>query len=182
MANAFVGAIKKVYPFISAAAGLGGPFGVMAANAVGKAIGVDKIDPSCDAIHDAIASAMGDDTKRLALLQQEQNFSLQMAELGYKNAEDLERIAADDRASARDREKTLKDKIPASLAIMVTLGFFGVLAYMLKWQIPATGHDAMLLMLGGLGSAWTSVVAYYFGSSSGSASKDATISKIASGN
>ena len=181
MANAFVAGIRKVFPFISAAAGLGGPFGVMAASVVGKAIGADKVpDSSPDSITNAIASAMASPEQRQALLKAEQDFQLQMAELGYKNAEDLESIAAADRASARDREKTLKDKIPASLAIMVTLGFFGVLGYMLKWQIPATGHDAMLLMLGGLGSAWTSVVAYYFGSSSGSASKDKTISEIAS--
>jgi hypothetical protein len=62
---------------------------------------------------------------------------------------------------------------------MVTAGFFGVLGYMLKWKIPAEGHDAMLLMLGALGAAWTSVVSYYFGSSSGSAAKDQTISDIA---
>jgi len=182
MPNAFLSGIKKAFPYISAAASLGGPFGVMAASVVGKAIGADKItDPSSDGISNAIASAMASPEQRQALLKAEQDFQLQMAELGYKDAEDLEKIAADDRASARDREKTLKDRIPASLAIMVTLGFFGVLGYMLKWQIPATGHDAMLLMLGGLGSAWTSVVAYYFGSSSGSAAKDQTISKIAQG-
>jgi hypothetical protein len=182
MANAFITGIQKAFPFISAAASLGGPFGVMAASVVGKAIGADKAPSgTADSISNAIASAMASPEQRAALLKAEQDFQMQMAELGYKNVEDLEKISSDDRASARQREMTLKDRIPASLAIMVTLGFFGVLGFMLKWQIPVSGHDAMLLMLGGLGSAWTSVVAYYFGSSSGSASKDVTISKIAQG-
>jgi hypothetical protein len=168
----FTDVLKKSFPFISAAASLGGPLGSMAAAAVGKALGVDKAPAAtADGIASAIAGALGDPAQRAALIQAEHEFQLQMAELGYKDAEELAATAAADRASARNREIALKDKIPAALALMVTLGFFGVLGYMLKWRIPADGHDAMLLMLGGLGSAWTAIVSYYFGSSAGSDAK-----------
>ncbi len=182
MANAFVGAIRKVYPFISAAAGLGGPFGVMAASAVGKAIGVDKVDPSCDAIHDAIASAMGDDTKRLALLQQEQSFSLQMAELGYKNATDLEEIAEKDRESARNREIQVRDWMPKVLSILAVISLLACIALLAFLNLPPGGRDAILILLGAVVASYKDVYGYYLGSSAGSAAKDQTISKIASGN
>jgi hypothetical protein len=166
---AFTDLLKKAFPFISAAASLGGPIGSLAAAVVGKAINATTPPAgTADGVANAIAIAFADPAQRAALLQAEKDFQLQMAELGYKDAEELAATAQLDRASARNREIQLKDKIPALLAIMVTLGFFGVLAFMLFRQVPQTGHDAMLLMLGGLGSAWTAVVSYYFGSSAGS--------------
>ncbi len=164
----FTDVVKKSFPFISAAAAMGGPIGVMAASVIGKALNVDKVPATTDGISNVIATALADPAQRAALIQAEQQFQAQMAELGYKDAEELAATDAADRASARSREVALKDKIPALLAVMVTIGFFSVLAYMLKYTVPPAGHDAMLLMLGSLGAAWTAVVSYYFGSSAGS--------------
>jgi hypothetical protein len=164
----FTDVLKKSFPFISAAASLGGPVGTMAASLVGKAIGIDKVPATADGISNAIATAFADPAQRAALIQAEQQFQLQMAELGYKDAEELASTAAADRANARGREIALKDKIPALLAILVTVGFFGVLGFMLTHTVPPTGRDAMLILLGSLGTAWTSIIAYYFGSSAGS--------------
>ena len=88
---------------------------------------------------------------------------------------DLERIAAGDRASARDMQRETKDWIPRALAVGVTFGFFGILFYMLIFGLPTTGNEAMLLMLGALQTAWTGVISFYFGSSSGSQKKDQMI-------
>jgi hypothetical protein len=163
--------LKKAFPFISAAASLGGPVGTIAATLVGKAIGIDKVEPTTEGISTAIATGFADPAQRAALIQAEQNFQAQMAELGYRDAEALAATAASDRANARQREMSIKDKIPAILSIAITCGFFGVLGYMLLRPIPPTGHDAMLLMLGSLSTAWAAVVGYYFGSSAGSAQK-----------
>jgi hypothetical protein len=165
----FTDVVKKSFPFIAAAAGIGGPLGTMAATLVGNAIGVGKtVSPTADGISNAIATALADPTKRAELIQAEQQFQLQMKELGYESAEQLAATDAADRASARSREVALKDKIPALLALLVTVGFFGVLWYMLTHTVPDASHDTMLLLLGSLGTAWTSIVAYYFGSSAGS--------------
>jgi hypothetical protein len=106
----------------------------------------------------------------LALKNAENNFKLEMKKLDV----DLERISAGDRDSARKMAmQNPKDWTPRALAGAITVGFFGVLMYMLMYGLPpAGGGEAMLVMLGTLGTAWGAVVSFYFGSSAGSRAKD----------
>lgn len=67
------------------------------------------------------------------------------------------------------------DVTQRALAYLITVGFFGILGFMLVADVPQTGHDVLLVMLGALSAAWTGVIAYYFGSSSGSATKTALL-------
>jgi hypothetical protein len=73
----------------------------------------------------------------------------------------------------RPDTKLFDGNIRNALAILITLGFFAVIGFMLLNNIPVQGHDVLLVMLGGLATAFAGVVAYYFGSSSGSAAKTA---------
>jgi len=168
----FTDILKKAYPFISIAASLGGPLGEMGASALGKAIGA-SVKPGD--LSSTLSSLATSETGRIQLDAAEKQFAETMAKMGYDNAQALEKIAADDRASARTMQISTKSWIPSALALFITAGFFGILAGMFKYEPPQTAHDALMLMLGALGGAWTSVVAYYFGSSAGSAGKDSTI-------
>jgi hypothetical protein len=63
-----------------------------------------------------------------------------------------------------------KSRIPGVMAIVVTIGFFGILIGLMLETFKTS--DALMLMLGSLGTAWTGIIAYYFGSSAGSQAKD----------
>jgi asparagine N-glycosylation enzyme membrane subunit Stt3 len=61
--------------------------------------------------------------------------------------------------------------VPAALSIIVTVGFLGVLICMMKGWLTTDSSDALLLMLGSLGTAWTSVMAFWFGTTRQSENK-----------
>ena len=50
-----------------------------------------------------------------------------------------------------------------------------IMIYMLVYGLPTSGNEAILLLLGALQTAWGGIIAFYFGSSSGSQKKDAMI-------
>ncbi len=71
------------------------------------------------------------------------------------------------------------DKIaPYLLAMFITFGFFGLLAFMLFRPVPIENKDIMNILLGSLGTAWICVVHFFFSSSAGSKDKDETIKSL----
>lgn len=160
--------ISSVAPLIGTA--IGGPFGALAGTIVHQALGTGGDEK---ALETAVMS--GNPDALLKLKTADQDFQLRMAELGISE----DKLRYDDTANARAREIALSDNTPAILAYAVTVGFFGTLGFMLVNGKPATGGDALLVMLGSLGTAWAAIVAYYFGSSAGSKRKDEALSHIA---
>jgi hypothetical protein len=121
-------------------------------------------------VSDALSSATPD---QLATIKKiDADFKVRMKELDI----DLERISAGDRDSARQMQRDTKDWVPKVLAVVITLGFFGILIWMLLNGMPKTGTEALLMMLGALGTAWTGVVNFYYGSSAGSKAKTDALS------
>jgi hypothetical protein len=123
-------------------------------------------------IQAALAGASPDQLTQLKKI--DADFKVQMEQLNI----DLERIAADDRASAREMQAANKDWIPRVLAIAVTCGFFGILITMAVKGLPVSGSEAFLLLLGALTTSFNSIIAFYYGSSSGSRAKDDIISNM----
>ena len=162
--EAILNLVRTVAPTIASA--VGGPLAGMATRAISEAL-LGKHDGSEQELAEAAAKATPE--QLLALKQAENDFAIKMRELDI----DLERIANEDRDSARNREVATKDWTPRILAGLITVGYFGALFYMLRNGLPQHGgSEAMLVMLGTLGTAWGGVVAYYFGSSAGSKAKD----------
>lgn len=160
--------IGTVAPWLATA--LGGPLAGQAVSTIANAFGL-KPDAKVEDIEQALSAGQLTGDQLVALKAAEQNFQLAMQQAGFADQEKLAAIAEQDRDSARKREIEVKDWTPRLLAFGVTVGFFGVLAYMLTTSLPPSTHDALLLLLGALQTAWISIVSYYFGSSSGSEAK-----------
>jgi hypothetical protein len=174
----FLGVVKKIDPSINALASLGGPFAVMGAALVGKALGVDKVDPTPEAISAAIAGATPE--QMIALKQVELDADAKLKEMGFANAQAVEKMIDDDIANARAMHiSNPKDFTPEILAGAITIGFFATLWVVFIHGINPATHDLAMTMVGILGTAWVSVVTFYFGSSKGSANKDQILGDIA---
>ena len=158
--------LKMIAPTLATA--IGGPFGAMAYGVVAKVMNISPEDAQ--------------KTIETGKLTAEQIASVQLAEIELKARAqelglDFAKVAADDRKSAREMQISTKSLIPAVLAIAVTLGFFGILIGMMTETFKTS--DALMLMLGSLGTAWTGIIAFYFGSSAGSQAKDELLHKSA---
>lgn len=167
--EAVLNLVRTVAPTVAAA--VGGPLAGMAVRTISEAL-LGKPDGTEQELAEAVKAATPE--QLLALKQAEQSFAVRMRELDI----DLERIAQADRASARDREVKTNDWTPKALAASVTIGFFGVLGYMIANGLPTHGGEALLVMLGTLGTAWGGIVSYYFGSSAGSREKTNAINQM----
>jgi membrane-bound ClpP family serine protease len=151
--------LMKLVPTIATC--LGGPLAGLAVTAVSKALGIDE-----DKVQNVIDSGKLNAEQIASLKQAEIELQRQAQELGLN----FEQLAVQDRASARDLQKETKSIIPPVLSILVTIGFFGILGGLMSGKIMTS--DALMLMLGSLGTAWTGIIAFYFGSSASSQAKD----------
>jgi hypothetical protein len=151
--------LEQVAPTIATA--LGGPLAGLAVTAIAKVIGVDEKD-----VQNTIDSGKMSADQIAQLKLAEIEFQKQTQELGLN----FEKLATDDRFSARAMQTQVKSIVPPILAFSVTVGFFGILfALMMGYT---TKSDELMIMLGSLGTAWTGIIGFYFGSSHSSQEKD----------
>ena len=66
-------------------------------------------------------------------------------------------------------------KVQATIAFTILAGFFAVIWALIYVKTSTTMNEAMLIMVGSLGTMAGGVVNYFFGSSTGSARKDEII-------
>jgi ABC-type iron transport system FetAB permease component len=159
--------LRQIAPTIATA--MGGPLAGMAVSVISKAIGVDP-----DKVGDMISNNK---------LTAEQIAQVKIAEIELqKQAQELglnfEKLEVEDRKSARDMQAATRSMMPPLLAGSVTVGFFGIMGMMFNGQVDSS-NPAILMMLGSLGTAWTGIISYYFGSSAGSQAKTDLLSKKA---
>jgi hypothetical protein len=157
--------LKQIAPTIATA--LGGPLAGMAVSAISKAVGVEP-----DQVQDMIANNK---------LSAEQIAQVKLAEIELqKQAQELglnfSKLEVEDRKSAREMQATTRSMMPPILAGAVTVGFFAIMTLMFFNKVDSN-NPAILMMLGSLGTAWTGIIAYYFGSSAGSQAKTDLLSK-----
>lgn len=157
--------LKVAAPTVATA--LGGPLAGLAVKFLADKLGVPAED------EEAIVQAVqGVGPEQIVQLKQ---MDVEFQKFLRQNQIDLEKIAADDRNSARNLLIQTKSKVPAILSIGIVTGYFLILILMLRGELVIGDSQALLLMLGALSAGFGAVLNYWFGTSATSANKDATI-------
>lgn len=174
---AFTDILRKIFPAISVFSGLGGPFGVMAATAIGKALGVDKVDPS--KVTDVVTQAMSDPTKMAALQQAEDDLQLQRDKMGFENIEAMESLAVQDRESARSREIAVHDYTPEIGFYLLIVVFMYMLHYLFRYPIPQENRALIFTLAGSIGTLLVTAATYFYGTTRGAESRSSAVATAA---
>lgn len=138
---------------------LGGPLGGMAADAAGKALGLS--DATRDKVQKALQAGNLTAEQMAALKQADADLAVKLKELDI----DAAKVAAADRASARQMAVDTGSWAPAALALSITVGFFGVLVGLLTGALKLWDNAGLTLLIGALSTSWGAVVMFYFGAS-----------------
>lgn len=160
--------LKTIAPTVATA--LGGPLAGLAVEAVGSAFGWEEATK--EKVQDALTKGQlsGEQLTQLkqaemAMLEKERELGFKFAELDYK-----------DRDSARQREIAVKDNTNKVLAYTVVGAFVALVAgTLLGWARVDSALAGTLV--GYLSAKAEQVLAYYFGSTKGSAEKTAIIAR-----
>ena len=138
---------------------LGGPLGGMAAQEVAKVLGLS--DSTQEKIQKVLTSGNLSADQIAALQAADLNLKTRMAELGI----DAEKLAAADRASARDMQKATGSWVPSTLALVLTVCYLTIICLLLTGDMKLWSDPTLTLLLGGLTSGFTAVLGFYFGAS-----------------
>lgn len=157
--------ISTVAPTLGAA--LGGPLGALAGNVLSAALGGKDVE---QALIEQKPETL------LALRKAEQEFTLKLEELGVER----ERISMADRASARELGKVnLKPQM--ILSALFIGGYFAIIIAVLmgSLQTDGTEREYMVALLGVLTAGIPQILAFWFGSTAGSAVKSQLLADAA---
>jgi hypothetical protein len=152
--------LAQIAPTLATA--LGGPLAGLAVTAISKVIGVLPED-----VKNVIDSGRLTADQIALIRQEEVRFKQQALEMGLN----FEKLDVADRTSAREMQTATRSRTPDILSGVITFGFFGILIAMMMGY-PEGESQPLLIMLGSLGTAWISVVAFWFGSTNSSQKKD----------
>lgn len=154
--------LKSLAPLLGTA--LGGPLGGAAASFIADKLGIK--DSTIESVNEILESGK---------MSPEQIANVKLAEIEFKqflekNKIDLVKMDLENTVDARAMQKVTNSTTPTVMSYLITLGFFGVLGYMMTDSYVSS--EPLLVMLGSLGTAWIAVVGFWFGSSHGSRMKD----------
>ena len=172
------GIVGKAAPILGTL--VGGPAGAVIGGLIAAALGTSATP---DAVQTAIAS---DPTAALKLAEYESDNKTKLQAMVFAHADNL--LAADtatiqadvaDRASARNREVAVRDTTPTTLAWIIVLASVALGATVVSGYVTKDPSLAGIVgtVIGYVFSESKQVLAYYFGSSSGSARKTELLSQ-----
>ena len=173
MSSGWKGILKQVAPTLASA--LGGPLaGGVVKKLAGVLLGNEQATEA--EVEKAVLSANPETMLKIREMETE------YAKFVLEHGLNLEKLASEDRGSARNREVSAKDSwTPRILATVVVGGFLWTLYVVLAGSVPGMKDPNTTVLIGtliGYASAKADqVISYYFGSSAGSDRKTELFSK-----
>lgn len=158
--------LKTLAPTVATA--LGGPLAGAAVTALGAVFGISE--PTSDKIAKLFVDGQVSADNLAAIRKLELDYQNQEKERGFKYSE----LAFKDVDSARQMQISTHSKMPAVLTVLVTVGFFGILS-LLFFHPELKGNEIVMVMVGQLSAVWAGCVAFYTGTTYGSANKNALL-------
>ena len=156
--------LNQIAPGIATA--LGGPLAGLAVTAISKALGIDEKD-----VQKTIETGKLSAEQLASLKQAEIELQAKAQELGLN----FEKLATDDRKSAREMQVSTKSFVPALLSILVVCAWALIQYFLLTHVIAQEMRELVARVLGTLDGALMLVLSFYFGGSSDSQDKDALL-------
>ena len=144
--------LTQIAPGIATA--LGGPLAGLAVTAISKALGIDEKD-----VQKTIETGKLSAEQLASLKQAEMELQAKAQELGLN----FEKLATDDRKSAREMQVSTKSFVPALLSILIVVGWSMVQYFLLTHIIAQEMRELVARVLGTLDGALMLVLGFYFG-------------------
>jgi len=146
--------LTQIAPGIATA--LGGPLAGLAVTAISKALGIDEKD-----VQKTIETGKLSAEQMVSLKQAEIDLQAKAQELGL----DFEKLAVDDRKSAREMQMSTKSFVPALLSVLVVTAWVLIQYFLLTHVIAQEMRELVARILGTLDASLLLVLNFYFGSS-----------------
>jgi gas vesicle protein len=156
--------IKSVAPLLGTA--LGGPFGALAASFIADKLGVETKTV------DAVTKALSDGKMTPDMVVQIKLAEIDFQKFTEANGITLEQLSVQNTQGARDMQVATRSWVPAALAIIITVGYFGILVGMMTGVLKVSDNQALMILIGALSAGFGTVLNFFLGSSHGSQTKD----------
>lgn len=163
---------------------IGGPAGMLVGGLAGKAIEAVAETLGTDPTPEAIGTAIQNDPTAGAKLTAAEAKAADLIKLSEEETARLKAQLADVQ-DARKQSADLNAKgsplgwMPALVTVLVLAGFMGTVFAMFRQEIPQ--NEVVMLLIGALINMAGQAVAYWLGSSRGSAEKDQSLATLAKG-
>lgn len=161
--------LKTLVPMLGTA--LGGPFGGIAAGFIAEKLGLEGKTV------DAVTKALGDNK-----MTADQVSAIRLAEIDFtkfmaQNEITRAQLDVQNTSDARAMQIAVRSNTPDILAVIIVVGFFGILIAMMLGKLTVTDQQALLILLGSLSAGFGAVLNFFFGSSRGSQNKDVLLAQ-----
>lgn len=123
---------------------------------------------------------------KMALIEAEASARAHESDMRQKDIDEMKASLADRQDARGQTVELAKAGSPIAygavvVSVLVTTAFMMALWFVVRQEIPEGSREISYILLGTLGAKFGDIVAYWVGSSSGSASKDAALRAVVTG-